>query len=83
MIDLLEPYLRGGKIGPFVGTAVRQTVIIMELVDNIAQKPGGVSVFSGVGERTREGNGLSLSTTFSVSRRPCVTRWQANSTTWP
>ena len=60
VIDLLEPYLRGGKIGLFGGGGVGKTVIIMELIDNIAQKHGGVSVFSGVGERTREGNDLWL-----------------------
>jgi len=58
VIDLLEPYLRGGKIGLFGGAGVGKTVIIMELINNIAQKHGGVSVFSGVGERTREGNDL-------------------------
>jgi F-type H+-transporting ATPase subunit beta len=60
VIDLLEPYLRGGKIGLFGGAGVGKTVIIMELINNIAQKHGGVSVFSGVGERTREGNDLWL-----------------------
>ena len=58
MIDLLDPYLRGGKIGLFGGAGVGKTVIIMELINNIALKHGGVSVFSGVGERTREGNDL-------------------------
>src|SRR5579864_4751920 len=58
VIDLLEPYLRGGKIGLFGGAGVGKTVIIMELINNIALKHGGVSVFSGVGERTREGNDL-------------------------
>src|SRR5271157_3337402 len=60
VIDLLEPYLRGGKIGLFGGAGVGKTVIIMELINNIAMKHGGVSVFSGVGERTREGNDLWL-----------------------
>jgi F-type H+-transporting ATPase subunit beta len=60
VIDLLEPYLRGGKIGLFGGAGVGKTVVIMELINNIAQKHGGVSVFSGVGERTREGNDLWL-----------------------
>jgi F-type H+-transporting ATPase subunit beta len=60
VIDLLEPYLRGGKIGLFGGAGVGKTVIIMELIHNIAMKHGGVSVFSGVGERTREGNDLWL-----------------------
>jgi F-type H+-transporting ATPase subunit beta len=58
VIDLLEPYLRGGKIGLFGGAGVGKTVVIMELINNIAMKHGGVSVFSGVGERTREGNDL-------------------------
>ena len=60
VIDLLEPYLRGGKIGLFGGAGVGKTVIIMELINNIALKHGGVSVFGGVGERTREGNDLWL-----------------------
>ena len=58
VIDLLEPYLRGGKIGLFGGAGVGKTVLIMELINNIALKHGGVSVFGGVGERTREGNDL-------------------------
>src|SRR3989440_6774439 len=58
--DLLEPYLQGGKIGLFGGAGVGKTVIIMELIHNIALKHGGVSVFGGVGERTREGNDLWL-----------------------
>ena len=60
VIDLLEPYLRGGKIGLFGGAGVGKTVIIMELIRNIATEHGGVSVFAGVGERTREGNDLWL-----------------------
>src|SRR6478672_10118239 len=60
VIDLIEPYLRGGKIGLFGGAGVGKTVIIMELINNIAQKHSGVSVFAGVGERTREGNDLWL-----------------------
>jgi F-type H+/Na+-transporting ATPase subunit beta len=60
VIDLLEPYLQGGKIGLFGGAGVGKTVIIMELINNIAMKHGGVSVFGGVGERTREGNDLWL-----------------------
>ena len=58
VIDLLEPYLQGGKIGLFGGAGVGKTVIIQELIHNIALKHGGVSVFAGVGERTREGNDL-------------------------
>ncbi|MCZ2079642.1 MAG: F0F1 ATP synthase subunit beta [Bryobacterales bacterium] len=60
VIDLLEPYLLGGKIGLFGGAGVGKTVVIMELINNIAMKHGGVSVFAGVGERTREGNDLWL-----------------------
>ncbi len=60
VVDLLEPYLRGGKIGLFGGAGVGKTVIIQELIHNIATKHGGVSVFAGVGERTREGNDLWL-----------------------
>ncbi len=60
VVDLLEPYLTGGKIGLFGGAGVGKTVIIMELINNIAMKHGGVSVFGGVGERTREGNDLWL-----------------------
>ena len=60
VVDLLEPYLRGGKIGLFGGAGVGKTVIIQELISNLAQKHGGVSVFAGVGERTREGNDLWL-----------------------
>jgi F-type H+/Na+-transporting ATPase subunit beta len=60
VIDLIEPYLRGGKIGLFGGAGVGKTVIIMELINNIAKKHGGISVFAGVGERTREGNDLWL-----------------------
>jgi len=58
VIDLIEPYLKGGKIGLFGGAGVGKTVIIQELIHNIALKHGGVSVFGGVGERTREGNDL-------------------------
>ena len=60
VIDLLEPYLKGGKTGLFGGAGVGKTVIIMELINNVALKHGGVSVFAGVGERTREGNDLWL-----------------------
>jgi F-type H+-transporting ATPase subunit beta len=60
VVDLLEPYVRGGKIGLFGGAGVGKTVIIQELIHNVAMKHGGVSVFAGVGERTREGNDLWL-----------------------
>ncbi|MCK5554980.1 MAG: F0F1 ATP synthase subunit beta, partial [Alphaproteobacteria bacterium] len=58
VVDLLAPYLKGGKIGLFGGAGVGKTVMIMELINNVAMKHGGVSVFAGVGERTREGNDL-------------------------
>lgn len=58
VVDLLEPYSKGGKVGLFGGAGVGKTVIIMELIHNIAKHHGGVSVFGGVGERTREGNDL-------------------------
>jgi F-type H+/Na+-transporting ATPase subunit beta len=60
VIDLLEPYVQGGKIGMFGGAGVGKTVIIMEMIQRVAQEHGGVSVFAGVGERTREGNDLWL-----------------------
>merc|ERR1711990_997479 len=58
VVDLLNPYARGGKIGLFGGAGVGKTVLIMELINNVAKKHGGFSVFAGVGERTREGNDL-------------------------
>src|SRR6195952_3989615 len=58
VVDLLAPYLKGGKIGLFGGAGVGKTVLIQELINNIAKAHGGVSVFAGVGERTREGNDL-------------------------
>ncbi|MFQ5541471.1 MAG: F0F1 ATP synthase subunit beta, partial [Candidatus Binatia bacterium] len=60
VVDLLAPYSRGGKIGLFGGAGVGKTVILMELIHNVAMKHGGYSVFGGVGERTREGNDLWL-----------------------
>jgi F-type H+-transporting ATPase subunit beta len=60
VIDLLEPYTRGGKTGLFGGAGVGKTVLIMELINNVAKNHGGYSVFAGVGERTREGNDLML-----------------------
>ncbi len=60
VVDLIEPYLKGGKIGLFGGAGVGKTVLIMELINTIALQHGGVSVFAGVGERTREGNDLWL-----------------------
>ncbi|MFP5298496.1 MAG: F0F1 ATP synthase subunit beta, partial [Actinomycetota bacterium] len=58
VIDLLEPYVQGGKIGMFGGAGVGKTVIIQEMIYRVAEQHGGVSVFAGVGERTREGNAL-------------------------
>ncbi len=58
VIDLLEPYMKGGKIGLFGGAGVGKTVIVMEMIHNVAKQHGGFSVFGGVGERTREGNDL-------------------------
>jgi F0F1-type ATP synthase beta subunit len=58
VVDLLAPYSKGGKVGLFGGAGVGKTVLIMELINNIAKKHGGYSVFAGVGERTREGNDL-------------------------
>jgi F-type H+-transporting ATPase subunit beta len=60
VVDLIEPFLKGGKIGLFGGAGVGKTVLIQELIHNVAMKHGGVSVFAGVGERTREGNDLWL-----------------------
>jgi F-type H+-transporting ATPase subunit beta len=60
VIDLLEPYPKGGKVGLFGGAGVGKTVVIMEMINNIAMQHGGISVFGGVGERTREGNDLWL-----------------------
>lgn len=65
VIDLLEPYTKGGKTGLFGGAGVGKTVVIMELINNIAKQHGGYSVFAGVGERTREGNDLYLEMTES------------------
>src|SRR5438876_5721451 len=76
VIDLIEPYLKGGKTGLFGGAGVGKTVIIMELINNVAKKHGGVSVFSGVGERTREGNDLWLEMTESKVITPG--EWKAS-----
>ncbi|MBN1195770.1 MAG: F0F1 ATP synthase subunit beta [Candidatus Aminicenantes bacterium] len=65
VIDLLEPYLKGGKIGLFGGAGVGKTVLIMEMINNVGKKHGGLTVFAGVGERTREGNDLLLEMTES------------------
>jgi F-type H+-transporting ATPase subunit beta len=66
VVDLLAPYRKGGKIGLFGGAGVGKTVFILELINNVAKKHGGVSVFAGVGERTREGNDLFIEMTESL-----------------
>ncbi|HOP06495.1 MAG TPA: F0F1 ATP synthase subunit beta [candidate division Zixibacteria bacterium] len=79
VIDLLEPYLKGGKVGMFGGAGVGKTVIIQELIHNIATEHGGYSVFCGVGERTREGNDLFLEMTESgVIERTAMVFGQMN-----
>ncbi|MEA2031649.1 MAG: F0F1 ATP synthase subunit beta [candidate division Zixibacteria bacterium] len=79
VIDLLEPYLKGGKVGMFGGAGVGKTVIIQELIHNIAKEHGGYSVFCGVGERTREGNDLWLEMTESgVIERTAMVFGQMN-----
>ncbi|MFA5517863.1 MAG: F0F1 ATP synthase subunit beta [Spirochaetota bacterium] len=79
VIDLLAPYIRGGKTGLFGGAGVGKTVIIMELINNVAQQHGGYSVFAGVGERTREGNDLWLEMTESgVIDKACLCYGQMN-----
>ncbi|HOK92925.1 MAG TPA: F0F1 ATP synthase subunit beta [Spirochaetota bacterium] len=79
VIDLLAPYIKGGKTGLFGGAGVGKTVIIMELINNVAQQHGGYSVFAGVGERTREGNDLWLEMTESgVINKACLCYGQMN-----
>lgn len=79
VIDLIEPYAKGGKVGLFGGAGVGKTVIIMELIHNIAMHHGGVSVFAGVGERTREGNELWLEMKESgVIDKTCMVYGQMN-----
>ncbi len=70
VIDLIQPFLKGGKTGLFGGAGVGKTVIIMELINNVAKQHGGFSVFAGVGERTREGNDLWLEMTESGVIKP-------------
>src|SRR3954467_10636568 len=70
VIDLIQPFLKGGKIGLFVGAGVGKTVVIMELINNVAKNHGGYSVFAGVGERTREGNDLWLEMSDSGVIKP-------------
>ncbi|MDR0459510.1 MAG: F0F1 ATP synthase subunit beta [Coriobacteriales bacterium] len=79
VIDLLEPYIKGGKTGLFGGAGVGKTVIIMELINNLAQEHGGTSVFTGVGERTREGTALYQEMTESgVIEKTCLVFGQMN-----
>ena len=79
VIDLLEPYIRGGKTGLFGGAGVGKTVLIMELVNNLAQEHNGTSVFTGVGERTREGTDLYLEMSESgVINKTCLVYGQMN-----
>ena len=79
VIDLLIPYLKGGKIGLFGGAGVGKTVLIMELINNVAKAHGGYSVFAGVGERTREGNDLYLEMKESgVLDKTCLVFGQMN-----
>jgi F-type H+/Na+-transporting ATPase subunit beta len=72
VIDLIQPFLKGGKIGLFGGAGVGKTVVIMELINNVAKQHGGYSVFGGVGERTREGNDLWIEMTESGVIKPGV-----------
>jgi F-type H+-transporting ATPase subunit beta len=72
VIDLIQPFLKGGKIGLFGGAGVGKTVVIMELINNVAKQHGGYSVFAGVGERTREGNDLWLEMSESGVIKPGV-----------
>jgi len=76
VIDLLAPYKKGGKIGLFGGAGVGKTVLIQELINNVAKKHGGVSVFAGVGERTREGNDLWVEMTESLleTKEPVISK---------
>ncbi|MBP7584957.1 MAG: F0F1 ATP synthase subunit beta [Spirochaetes bacterium] len=79
VIDLLAPYIKGGKTGLFGGAGVGKTVVIMELINNVAQQHGGFSMFAGVGERTREGNDLWLEMRESgVINKACLVYGQMN-----
>lgn len=79
VVDLIEPYVKGGKTGLFGGAGVGKTVIIQELINNLAQEHGGTSVFTGVGERTREGTDLYLEMTDSgVIEKTCLVYGQMN-----
>ena len=79
VVDLIAPYAKGGKVGLFGGAGVGKTVLIMELINNIATQHGGYSVFAGVGERTREGNDLYMEMTESgVIKKTCLVYGQMN-----
>ena len=79
VVDLIEPYVKGGKTGLFGGAGVGKTVIIQELINNLAQEHGGTSVFTGVGERTREGTDLFLEMSESgVINKTCLVYGQMN-----
>ena len=83
VVDLLAPYAKGGKIGLFGGAGVGKTVLIMELINNIAKAHGGYSVFAGVGERTREGNDLYHEMIESgVIKDPTRARSKARNARW-
>jgi len=96
VIDLLEPYVEGGKIGLFGGAGVGKTVLILEMINRVATNHGGVSVFAGVGERTREGTDLWLEMRESgvmekaalvfarwTSPPACVCGWPSRPSPWP
>jgi F-type H+-transporting ATPase subunit beta len=80
VVDLLEPYSKGGKTGLFGGAGVGKTVLIMELINNVALQHGGFSVFAGVGERTREGNDLWLEMTEAGVIDP--DSWEKSKASW-
>ena len=82
VVDLLAPYAKGGKIGLFGGAGVGKTVIIMELINNIAKAHGGFSVFAGVGERTREGNDLYHEMIESGVIKPEWKRFKSSFNLW-
>ena len=84
VVDLIQPFLKGGKIGLFGGAGVGKTVVIMELINNVAKQHGGFSVFAGVGERTREGNDLWLEMSESGVIKPGKpARVQSRADLWP
>ena len=79
VVDLIQPFIKGGKTGLFGGAGVGKTVIIQELINNLAQEHGGTSVFTGVGERTREGTDLFIEMTDAgVINKTCLVYGQMN-----